>query len=390
MKGSMHYLIHTYNKSIYFLFIGLIFLCSCNKPEPAEPDFNATPYTIQIPTYFPTILNIPDDNPMTVEGVKLGRYLFYDGRLRGYSGNNEDSLMSCSTCHIQAYGFECGIDHPKYKDGKTFGINGKPTPHSMMPLCNLVFNNNGYFWNGMIYKDNPQTNRRNIEDIVSMGILAEHEMNSSIERTVACIKNISIYPPMFKAAFGTEEVTIERIEKALAQFLRTLISGNSKFDRYIRGEEQLTPDELQGFILFTTEEGADCFHCHGSDGNLLMTTNDFYNNGLDSVFNDSRDRYAVTGNSMDRGVYRAPSLRNIEVTAPYMHDGRFKTLDEVIDFYSQGLQASPYVHPLMHKIADGGALLTPKEKRQLKAFLLSLTDNEFLTNPAYAKPDDLP
>ena len=115
----------------------------------------------------------------------------------------------------------------------------------------------------------------------------------------------------------------------------------------------MTPDELQGFILFTTEEGADCFHCHGSDGNLLMTTNDFYNNGLDSVFNDSRDRYAVTGNSMDRGVYRAPSLRNIEVTAPYMHDGRFKTLDEVIDFYSEGLQASPYVHPLMHKSPMG-------------------------------------
>ncbi len=385
----MYHFIRVYYKTTYLLLIGMI-IWSCNKPKPVESEFKATPYTIKIPKYFPTLLNIPDDNPMTVEEVKLGRYLFYDGRLRGYNGDNKDSLMSCATCHIQAHGFECGVNHPIYINGKTHGINGKPTPHAMMPLCNLVFNNKGYFWNGMIYKGNPQANRQNIEDIVSMGILAEHEMNSSIERAVKTIQNISIYPPMFKAAFGTEEVTINRIEKALAQFIRTLISGNSKFDRYIRGEEELTSDELQGFILFTTEEGADCFHCHGSDGNLLMTTNDFYNNGLDSVFNDSRDRYAVTGNPMDRGVYRAPSLRNIEVTAPYMHDGRFKTLDEVIDFYSEGLHASPYIHPLMHKIADGGALLAPKEKRQLKAFLLSLTDIDFLTNPAFAKPDDLP
>lgn len=372
------------------LLSGIFLLLSCNPPEPADEPFKATPYTLKIPKYFPTILNIPDDNPMTVEGVKLGRYLFYDGRLRGYSGSNPDSLMSCATCHLQAHGFECGVDHPKYIHGKTFGINGKPTPHNMMPLCNLVFNNNGYFWNGVIHKDNVNSGRGNIENIVSMGITAEHEMNSSIERAVHTIENISLYPPMFKAAFGTEEVTIERIEKAIAQFVRTLISGNSKFDRYIQGIEQLNSDELGGFVLFTTEEGADCFHCHGSDGNLLMTTNQFYNNGLDSVFTNQRDRYSVTGNQADIGAYKAPSLRNIEVTAPYMYDGRFLTLDEVIDFYSEGLHATPYIHPLMHKIGDGGALLTPKEKRQLKAFLLSLTDTDFLTNPDFSKPGDLP
>jgi cytochrome c peroxidase len=260
----------------------------------------------------------------------------------------------------------------------------------MLPLCNLVFNNNGYLWNGFIYKENPNVSRRNLENIVSMAIVAEDEMNTTIERAVNAIKKIDIYPPMFKAAFGTEEVTIDRIEKAIAQFIRTLISGNSKFDRYIRGEEQLTPDELAGFVLFTTEEGADCFHCHGSDGNLLMTTNSFYNNALDSVFTDTQDRSSVTGNSFDVGTYRAPTLRNIGVTAPYMYDGRFKTLDEVINFYSEGLNATPYVHPLMHKIADGGALLTPKEKRQLKAFLLTLTDDDFLTNPNFSKPRDLP
>ncbi len=380
-----------YKSNVLFIItISILLLYSCNPPKPSDEEFEATPYNITIPKYFPTILNIPDDNPMTVEGIKLGRYLFYDGRLRGYSGDCEDSLMSCATCHIQEHGFECGINHPKYTNGRPFGVKGKHTPHSMLPLVNLVFNTNGYFWNGMIYNDNPNTARRNIEDVVLMGIIAEHEMFSSSERAVNTIKNISLYPPLFKAAFGTEEVTIERIEKAIAQFIRTLISGNSKFDRYIQGKEQLTADELAGFALFTTEEGADCFHCHGSDGNLLMTTNQFYNNGLDSVFTDTRDRYSLTGITSDIGAYRAPTLRNIEVTAPYMFDGRFKTLDEVIDFYSEGLHATPYIHPLMHKISDGGALLTPKEKKQLKAFLLTLTDTEFLTNPNFSKPDDLP
>ncbi|MCK9339466.1 MAG: c-type cytochrome, partial [Bacteroidales bacterium] len=159
-----------------------------------------------------------------------------------------------------------------------------------------------------------------------------------------------------------------------------------KFDRYLRGEEQLTNQELHGYILFTTEEGADCFHCHGSDGTPLFTTNLFYNNGLDSVFTDSRDRFSVTGNVRDHGAYRAPTLRNIAVTAPYMHDGRFKTLDEVLQFYNSGLVNSPYIHPLMHKINEGGALLTPAELADLKAFLQTLTDENFLNNKKYTNP----
>lgn len=374
-----------------FLFLFLFFACRQEDP-PVEGDANpnATPYTLTIPKHFPTQLNNPKDNPLTEEGIKLGRYLFYDGRLRGYLGNNPDSLMSCATCHLQENAFECGVNHPKYIEGKTMGVTGIETPHFMMPLFNLIFNNNGYFWNGMIYKENPNNQFRNLEDIVRMGIVAPHEMNSTVERSVEAIKSISMYPPMFKAAFGTEDVTAERIFKAIAQFIRTLVSANSRFDQYLRGEVQLTNEELQGFILFTTEEGADCFHCHGGDGNVLMTTNLYYNNALDSAFSDNRDRFAVTGNSQDIGSYRAPSLRNIAVTAPYMHDGRFKTLDEVIDFYSEGLQASQYVHPLMHKINDGGAMLTPKQKQQLKAFLNSLTDEEFLSNPDYSKPKDLP
>jgi cytochrome c peroxidase len=147
---------------------------------------------------------------------------------------------------------------------------------------------------------------------------------------------------------------------------------------------------MSGFSLFVTENGGDCFHCHGGDGNPLFTTYLFYNNGKDTVFNDSRDRFAVTGDPMDHGAYKAPSLRNIELTGPYMHDGRFQTLDEVIDFYSEGLIWSPSVSPLMHKVNDGGAHLTPQQKADLKAFLLTLTDHSLLTNPEYAEPAVLP
>jgi cytochrome c peroxidase len=155
----------------------------------------------------------------------------------------------------------------------------------------------------------------------------------------------------------------------------------------MRGLEQLTPSELNGYILFTTEEGADCFHCHGGNGTPLFTTNLFYNNGSSTVFNDPKDRYAVTGNSADIGAYRAPTLRNIEVTAPYFHDGRFATLDQVLEFYNSGLVYSPFVSPLMHKLDQGGMLLTPQQLADLKAFLLTLTDHEFLTNPKFSNPN---
>ena len=363
---------------------------SCKEPVAPPSDFKATPYNFDVPPYFPTHLNIETDNPLTEEGVELGRYLFYDGRLRGYLGNDPDSLMSCASCHIQRNGFECGMDNPRFPNGKTAGVTGIPTPHSMMPLCNLMFNHNGYFWNGSIDKSNPNPQQRTLEDVVYMGIVAPHEMNSTMERSVNAIASISLYPPKFKAAFGTEEVTAERIQKAIGQFIRTLVSSNSKFDKYVRKEMQLSAEELQGYVLFVTEEGADCFHCHGGDANLLMTSNLFYNNGLDDVFTDSRDRFSVTLNPNEKGAYRAPSLKNIAVTAPYMHDGRFKTLDEVIGFYSDSVKYSPYVHPLMHKASQGGAMLTPLQKRQLKAFLLTLTDEEFLSNPKFSKPKDLP
>ena len=355
---------------------------SCDKDDSVDDEsYVPTHYTIEIPNNFPTMLNLPDYYPMTVEGVELGRYLFYDGRLAGR--DHPDSLTTCAKCHKQQYSFECGLPRPH-----PLGIMGISTPHAQLPMINLVWNPGTYLWGG---------HAKRIEDLVWMGIVAPHEMASDTFRAKAMIQSIDMYPPMFKKAFGTDVVTMERMGRAIAQFVRTLISANSKFDKWQRGEAQLTSQELNGLVLFTTEEGADCFHCHGGDGDPLFTNHLFYNNGLDEgPFNDPRDRYNAllaiggTPTPLDHGAYKVTTLRNIELTGPYMHDGRFNTLDEVIDFYSHNLKWSPYVHPLMHKIGDNGAQLIPSEKADLKAFLLTLTDLEFITNPAFSKPDGLP
>lgn len=378
------------NYFFYTAFILLILISSCSRNPDTDliPLFKPTPYTIQIPPGFPTILNIPSDNPMTLEGIELGRYLFYDGRMSGRL--SEDSMMTCGTCHLQENSFECGIDHPKFIGGHPYGITGIPTPHVMLPMINLVWNSSGYLWNGKINKDNPDAAKRKLEDLAWMSIVAPHEMNGDTADVIEIFQNLPGYTELFIKAFCSEDVTMDRMGKAIAQFVRTLVSANSKFDKYLRGEIQLSDSELNGFVLFTTEEGADCFHCHGSSGNPLFTTHLFYNNGKDSVFSDPNDRYSITGDPMNRGAYKATTLRNIEYTAPYMHDGRFATLDEVIEFYSHQLVWSPYIDPLMHHMAQGGVQLTTQEKQDLKAFLLTLSDTSFIHNPAFESPSVFP
>lgn len=372
------------NKILLVLSILFFLGASCDdRPIPYQP----TPYNLQIPSFFPTLLNIPTDNPLTVEGIELGRHLFYETKLCGYLGTNPDSMMSCGTCHNQSNNFDIGMNNPRFPGGKAYGLSGEYTPHSVMTLVNVVFNQEGYFWNGYIHPSNSNPNHRRIEDIVNMTIVAPDEMNSTVIKAIAALKTIPKYPELFEKVFGTPDITIDRIEKAIAQFVRTLVSGNSKFDRYMKGLETLTPSELNGYILFTTEEGADCFHCHGGNGTPLFTTNLFYNNASSSVFNDPGDRYAITGLDQDHGAYRAPSLRNIAVSAPYFHDARFTTLDQVLEFYNTGLIYSPYVSTLMHKIDQGGMLLTPTQMANLKAFLLTLTDHEFLNNPKFSDPN---
>ena len=347
-------------KSICGLLIGFlaIIVSSC-KPE--ETHYQPTPYELLQPSYFPSKDNIPADNPMTEEGVTLGRKLFYDSRLSGRDGT--DGIHSCSSCHHQEKSFEFGAP--------------TGTHHAMLPLINLAWNRTGLGWNGGV---------ATLEDMVLAAVTSPVEINADTNQVVKYLQKTDDYPKLFYKAFGSREITFVYVERAIAQFVRSLVSADSKFDRYLRGEEELTEDELAGYELFCTEDGADCFHCHGGGGLALMTTNLFYNNGLDNEFNDPEDRSSITASHWDRGAYKAPTLRNIAVSAPYMHDGRFTTLDEVINFYSEGVKDSENINPLMHHVMDGGVQLTPLEKAQLKAFLNTLTEEDFLSNPYFTKP----
>ena len=370
-----------------FVVVLMFSVFSC-QPKTETPVYEPTLYDLPIPFGFPTQLNIPADNPLTEEGILLGRYLFYDGRLSGRL--HSDSLMSCATCHIQVNNFEAGIDHPVFEGGFVHGLNGQQTHHVMLPLVNLVWNHSGYGWNGFLYPENENPAMRNIEDFVRLAVLAEDEINGDTSQVKTVFQGLKGYPELFYKAFGSEVVTFRNIERAIAQFVRTLVSADAPFDRFLRGEQQLTSSELNGYVLFTTEEGADCFHCHGGGGNPLFTTHLFYNNGKDTVFTDVMDRFAVSGNAMDKGAYKAPSLRNVSLNGPFMHDGRFATLDEVIDFYSHHVVQSNEINPLMHHVLRGGVQLTPSQKTDLKAFIQTLHDANFLTNPVFARPEKFP
>jgi cytochrome c peroxidase len=373
---------------VLIFFLSVLFLLSCSKHDTMQVQYSPTPYVINVPLHFPTQLNIPAGNPMTKEGVELGRMLFYDGRLSGRTA--PDSLMSCSTCHIQSHSFECGIDNPVFSNGHPHGVTGIPTSHFMLPMINLVWNSQGYLWNGLVGPGNTDPSLRNIEDVALIAITSPQEIDADTNRVKALLQSVPGYPDLFRKAFGSSVITMKNIERAIAQFVRTLVSADSKFDRYLRGSVQLNPQELEGYVLFMTEQGADCFHCHGGDGNPLFTSFLCYNNGKDSVFTDPYDRYGVTGNPQDIGAYKAPTLRNLVFTAPYMHDGRFKTIDEVLDFYNTGLVWSPPISPLMHHIGTGGVQMTPVKKAELKAFLLTLTDSTFVTNPDFGPPAKFP
>lgn len=344
---------------------------SCIYKDPTNPNdttgndtttYNPTPQPLSVPALFQQFLlppSVPSDNPQTKEGIALGKKLFYDPILSG------DGTLACAGCHAPAFSF---TDSAKF----SIGIDGKPGTRNAMPVINLAWNSNGFFWDGRA----PQ-----IEDQALGPVVNPVEMHTTWPAAVAKLQASSEYPPLFKKAFGTSTIDSMLVVKAIAQFERTMISGDSKFDKYLRQELVLDSIELAGFNIFMTEKG-DCFHCHGSPQNPLWTDNKYHNNGLDSVFTDY-GRELATGNASDRGKFKTPTLRNLVFTAPYMHDGRFKTIDEVIDHYSSGVVWSSTIDPMMKKVSQGGALFDAGQKKALKAFLLTLTDSSFVTNPDF-------
>ena len=337
------------------LLLVLINFSSCKKDEPIT--VLTTPYALVQPYKFPLFPAGEDEN-ITEEGIQLGRRLFYDPILSG------DSSMSCATCHIQEDGFS---DKRQF----SIGIDGSIGNRQAMPIINIAWMTQ-LFWDGRSAGLQAQA----LEPVIN-----PIEMMAHWHIVVSDLKSNSVYVDLFERAFPDQEITKYLAAGAIAQFEKTLISSNSKFDKFLKGQYALTDTEQRGYDLFYSEQ-ADCFHCHEG---ALMTDLAFHNNGLDAIQIDN-GLENVTHNANDIGKFKTPTLRNISFTSPYMHDGRFTTLEEVLDFYSEGVQTSPTVDALMEFSALGGVTLNTQEKADLKAFLLLLNDEEFLNNPAFKSP----
>ena len=343
---------------IFFFFL----LMSCTSEN--NDEYSPKTIDLETPSLFEQKLIapvIPFNNPLTEEGVALGKKLFFDTIL------SSDNSISCASCHNPKNAF---TDKTVFSEG----VNGSIGTRNVMPLFNLAWNFDDRFaWDGKEF---------GLESQVFEPVTNELEMHSNWEEVIQKLQDNEEYPLLFEEAFGTSVIDSVNVSKAIAQFERTLISASSKFDQYLLGETELTENELNGLNVFLREDKGDCFHCHGSENNPLWTDNDFHNNGLDTNFTDL-GLGAVTGDPNDNGKFKSPSLRNLAFTAPYMHDGRFETIDEVINHYSEGLVFSETIDPLMKQVNKGGVHLTESDKADLKAFLLTLSDYDFINNPDF-------
>jgi cytochrome c peroxidase len=356
-------------KYLLFIFIGVALFLSCKKDKVG---FAPTPYVLEIPSHFPDMI-IPADNPMTVEGVALGRKLFYEQKLSG------DNTISCASCHAPANSFS---DPNQF----SVGIDGIQGTRNSMALINLGWEN-FFFWDGR---------SKSLEEQILEPVPNPIEMHQSWKDAVGKLNADVAYRNDFFKVFNEEGIDSSKVAKVIAQFLRTMISGSSKYDVMYKYENNMSlstseqtilssisVEEWAGYDLFKSLNGADCFHCHNGP---LMQVKKFSNNGLDATFTDL-GRGKITGNANDNGKFKVPTLRNIELTGPYMHDGRFTTIDEVIEHYSTGIHQSSTIDPLIEYAFQGGVQLDAQEKDLLKKFLLTLTDYEFINNPDFQKPN---
>jgi cytochrome c peroxidase len=329
-------------------------------PKPLYLPKTFTPYPFKMSATFP-VPNLPRDNPLTVERVELGKALFFDKRI---SVNNR---QSCADCHSPEHAF---TDDRRIARG----AQGKSGTRNTMPLVNLAWKSE-FFWDGRA---------KSLRQQVLEPIQNPMEMDQTLTNLTTKLATEGNYPGLFEAAFGSPEVTSEKISLALENYALTQTSFDSKFDRVLAGQQQFTPQEQRGFELFSTEYdprrgqfGADCFHCHGGP---LFQSQSFANNGLDSTFSDP-GRARVTGKPYDLGKFAVPSLRNVALTGPYMHDGRFQTLDEVVEHYCTGVNRSATLDPNLARHPDGGVPLTTPDKKALVAFLKTLTDETYSSRP---------
>ncbi|MBI1306488.1 MAG: c-type cytochrome [Bacteroidetes bacterium] len=346
-----------------------IYSCKDNDAVISDsPKQDFTLYNLEVGNFPPP--TIAADNPLLVEGVKLGRMLFYEPLL------SKDGSITCASCHQQKFAFS---DTSRF----SIGVRGLPGKRQAMAVFNMAWNTNEFFWDGRAHLLRHQS-LKPIQD--------ELEMDETLENVVAKLHNNQTYRDQFIRVFGSDEITPEKISLALEQFMNSIVSHQSKYDRFLKDSTVFNESEKRGFALFNLEynaffpenSGADCAHCHGGNN---FENNQYTNNGLDGDAEiEDAGRKQVTGADADNGKFKIPSLRNIALTPPYMHDGRFATLEEVIDHYDHGLKKSQTIDPALENTRDSGLRLTEQDKKDLIAFLRTLTDEVFISDPKYSSP----
>ncbi len=353
------------------IWVILIGLPSCLGEPSIGPngELDAFPYqptalVLEEPSRF-VKMQEPEFNPLTTTGVELGRKLFYDPIL------SRDSTRSCSSCHIQAFGFSDTLQ-------LSLGIENREGKRNAIALANLGYHYTQFFWDGRV---------SSLEEQALIPVEDSLELGNSWEEVEQRLRNHPSYPIGFRAAFGIEntaEIDRYMVAQALAQFERTFVSADSKFDQVLTGEATFTPAEERGRLIFFDESEVlptgECAHCHVGP---LLTTLTFFNNGLDNTDLELRDTglAGINGNLFDRGKFKTPSLRNIALTAPYMHDGRFDTLEEVIEQYNKGGHYSKNESPNIRPLG-----LREQDKADLIAFLHTLTDTSYLVREELSNP----
>ena len=329
----------------------VVLLIACKKEATITPVSSET-LVFNQPSHFPSPNYTYATNPLTQKGFELGRFLFHDPIL------SLDSSLSCSSCHAQGHGFaDHNIPLSKGVD-KKFGTRNAPA------LMNLAWSTS-FMWDGGV-------NHIEVQPLVPL--TSEHEMGETMANIVVKLNRNAFYLKKFKEAFDVDKITDQNLLHALAQFTSMLVSSNAKYDQVLAGKSSFTSQEQQGYTLFKLK----CANCHTEP---LFTDYSYRNSGLESTIIDI-GREKVTQDPNDKGKFKVPTLRNIEITYPYMHDGRFFNLEQVLAFKSSGIQDSPTLDPSL----KNGLNLSKEEQQAIIAFLKTLTDYSFIGNAKYAEP----
>jgi len=353
-------------KYLIVIITSVFIFTACKKDKVVEKYVhNPIPVTVAVPSWinssFIGEMQHPLDNPLTKQGIALGRELFYEKMLSG------DNTKSCASCHLQEDNFS---DPEQFSEG----ISGDIGNRQAMAISNLAWDTK-FFWDGRA---------NSLEDQAFGPVVNPIELNDTWANVESKLRKSIKYKRLFIEAFGTSKIDSNLVVKAIAQFERSMVSFNSRYDNYFYDGDAnvLTTSEMNGFDLFFGD--AECIHCHSGP---LLNDAQFRNNGLDLTFTDL-GLGEVSNLSTDNGKFKVTTLRNIAESAPYMHDGRFATLEEVVEHYNSGVEgSSPNLDSEMVHFV-GGLNLTTTQKADLVAFLKTLSDESYLNNNELSDPNE--